>query len=323
MSYRRGLINCCPYRGGQINSWSSITHANIGGTVGTLVFAFASFRVNFDLNFSTNQHQKNSNNIKMPIASPLGRRNSGFVPLDDIPHSNSMEWNEMSTLARSGKTISPLHPSPLQLRRPPPPIPNLVNNSSSSKPTFDLGSDPASSSAAFAAMDPENNPRNIQVLFHYEAPEKYPSWSDSQAKVPTEVPRPAPVHLSQAIAVHDDAASILTLSTIDGLAEHASEISHPCTITPMLPTIQSNYVTAPAATHQPAMRYPSLPDRPEPLNVMSRWLGRELLDMERQQELQVNQEQVAIKRVSPLFLTPFISAVRRRQVKHPDSKCNG
>jgi hypothetical protein len=48
---------------------------------------------------------------------------------------------------------------------------------------------------------------------------------------------------------HDDAAGIFTLSTIDGLADHASELSHPYTITPMLPTTQSNYITAPAATY--------------------------------------------------------------------------
>jgi hypothetical protein len=173
-------------------------------------------------------------------------------------------------------------------------------------------------------MDPKNNPRNIQVLFHYTKTEKYPSWSDLQSQIETEVARPdlAHSHLSQATTAHSDTASILTLSTIDGLADHASEISHPCTITPMLPTTQHTYITEPAATYQPSARYPPLPDRPQPRNVMSRWLGRELLDMKRQQELQVKREQAAVKRVSPLFLTPFLAAKRRGQVKRPDSECN-
>jgi hypothetical protein len=211
----------------------------------------------------------------------------------------------MTTFAPSGLTILP--PAG------PPPQPGLRKSVGCELPqrgicnidtAFDLSKDPATNFAVFARMDPKNNPRDIQLrpVFGPVPPRwqpKYPGDGTENAQNPID----GDISLSQAPTVYDDARSVMSMSTIDGMMD-LSTISHPCTITssstPIVrPSFAHTYVTEPSPTYQPSARYPPLPDRPRSHTIMSSWVRREAHDMERQAK---HDAQKKLRVSSPIYL---------------------
>lgn len=195
-----------------------------------------------------------------------------------------MEWTELSTFAKPGKTIPPpKHTRSNALDHHPILVPTPVTQ------TF---SAPAVEPTAYTQR---NNGKDVQVRLHFTS--QTPIWRCVDDNAENDQTVGDNSYHSGSTAYHDT-GSFLSLSTIDGVADHASQLSHPCTITPRVPTPYTSYVAAPGPVYQPTARFLPLPERPVARSFMNRYFCCEMDDLERQHLLERKAQRAAAKRVS-------------------------